>query len=60
MSRDYFKRLTAKEYTAWDLNCRHVVSHTKARNNTERIIRRQARRRDKMFVKYGVDILSPV
>ena len=60
MSKDYFKRLTVIEYTSWDLNCRHVVPHTKARNNDEKRIRRKARRKDKMFLKYGVDILNPV
>lgn len=60
MTKDYFKRLTTEEYTAWDLNCRRVVCHTIHRNRTERMIRRQARRKDKLFVKNGVDILNPV
>ncbi len=60
MCKDYFKRLTVVRYTAWDLNCREVVPHTKSRNKTERAIRRQARRKDKEFLKKGVDITCPV
>ena len=58
MTKDYFKRLTVVRYTAWDLNCRSIVPHTKARNKTETIIRRNARRRDKIFLKKMLDNLD--
>ena len=51
MTKDFFKRLTVVEYTAWDLNCRSIVPHTKSRNKTEKIIRRKARRKDRIFLK---------
>ena len=51
MTKDYFKRATAICYTSWDLNCRSVVSHTPARNRTERMIKRHARRKDKQILK---------
>ena len=60
MCKDYFKRLTVVEYTAWDLNCRWIVPHTKERNRTEKSIRRKARRKDRIFLKMGVDITAPV
>ena len=49
--KDYFKRATVQRYTAWDLNCRRIVPHTKARNNDERRIKRWARRKDKQFLR---------
>ena len=51
MTKDYFKRLTVVKYTSWDLNCRSVVPHTPARNKTEKMIKRNARRTDKTFLK---------
>ena len=51
MTKDYWKRLTAVNYTAWDLNCRSVVPHTPARNKTETAIKRKARRKDKISLK---------
>lgn len=51
MTKDYWKRLTVINYTAWDLNCRSVVSHTPAHNKIEKIIKRKARRKDKIFLK---------
>lgn len=60
MCKDYFKRLTVVRYTSWDLNCRTIVPHTTSRNRTEKSIRRNARRKDKMFLKMGVDITAPV
>ena len=60
MCKDYFKRLTVVRYTAWDLNCCEVVPHTKSRNKTEKAIRRNARRKDKEFLKKGIDIAYPV
>lgn len=51
MTKDYWKRLTAIQYTSWDLNCRQYVIHTPARNRTETIIKRCARRKDKEILK---------
>lgn len=51
MTKDYWKRLTAVNYTAWDLNCRSVVPHAPARNRTETVIKRKARRKDKISLK---------
>ena len=51
MTKDYFKRLTTKNMTAWDLNCRHVISHTSSKNNLEKRFRRTARRKDKLSLK---------
>lgn len=52
--KDEFKCATCKDYTAWDLNCRHVVPHTKKHNKLEKIFRRKARRNfKKMLNKYS-------
>lgn len=51
MTKNYWKRLTAVDYTAWDLNCRTIVPHTVSRNRTETIIKRKARRKDKKNLK---------
>jgi len=51
MTKDYFKRLTAVDITAWDLNCRHVVYHSPARNRLEKQFRRKARRIAKLLLK---------
>ncbi len=58
MTKDYFKRLTAVNYTAWDLNCRSIVPHNKARNRTEKMFKRNARRKDKLFLKKTLDNLE--
>lgn len=58
MTNDYFKRLTAPQYTVWDLNCRSVVPHNKARNKTEKMIKRSARRKDKIFLKKTLDRMA--
>ena len=55
MTKDYFKRLTVVRYTSWDLNCRSTVPHNKARNKTEKMIKRCARRKDKEFLKKILD-----
>lgn len=60
MTKDYFKRLTVIRYTAWDLNCRMFIPHTPARNRTENAIRKHARRKDKEFLRRGIDILNPM
>lgn len=51
MTKDYFKRLTTKDLTSWDLNCRHVVYHTPSRNKLEKKIRRKARRIAKILLR---------
>lgn len=60
MTKDYFKRLTTIEFTAWDLNCRFVVPHNKRRNKLERILKRRARRRDKKNLKKVLDSFKTV
>ncbi len=45
--RNLWKKETSKDYTAWDLNCRHVVYHTKGRNQLEKIFKRKNRRKVK-------------
>ena len=47
---DEFKKATVVDYTAFDLNCRHIVSHTKQRNKAEKIIKRKARRKMKKML----------
>ena len=58
MTKDYFKRATVRNYTAWDLNCRSFVPHTPTRNRTERMLKRIARRKDKIFLKKTLDSLN--
>jgi hypothetical protein len=48
MSKNFWKMETSKDMTAWDLNCRHVVKHTKSRNELEKKFRRKNRRKVKM------------
>ena len=48
---DDFKKATAVDYTAFDLNCRHIVPHTKQRNKAEKMIKRKARRKLKENLK---------
>ncbi len=47
---DEFKKATVVDYTAFDLNCRHIVPHTKQRNKAEKIIKRKARRKLKKML----------
>lgn len=51
MTKDYFKRLTVKNMTAWDLNCRQILPHNANKNALEKRFRRTARRKDKLFLK---------
>lgn len=51
MTKDYFKRLTVKNMTAWDLNCRSILPHNSRKNKLEKRFRRTARRKDKLFLK---------
>lgn len=48
---DSFKRETVRDMTAWDLNCRSNVLHTKSQNELEKKIKRKARRKYKLFLK---------
>jgi hypothetical protein len=50
MKRNLFKIETSRDYTNWDLNCRHVVAHTRARNKLERIFKRKNRRKIKKLL----------
>ena len=45
--RNLWKKETSRDYTAWDLNCRHIVHHKKGRNQLEKIFKRKNRRRVK-------------
>ncbi len=47
---DAIKRETSVDYTAWDLNCPHVV-HKKNRQEWEARFKRKARRKNKIFLK---------
>ena len=48
---DNFKRETVRDMTAWDLNCRSIMPHTKSKNELEKKIKRKARRKYKIFLK---------
>ena len=48
---DNFKRETVQDMTAWDLNCRSIMPHTKGKNKLEKKIKRKARRKYKIFLK---------
>lgn len=50
MQKNTWKKETSKDMTAWDLNCRHVVGHTKGRNELEKKFRRKNRRKVKMML----------
>lgn len=52
---DDFKKETAVDYTAFDLNCRKIVPHTKQRNKAEKIIKRKARRKFRQKLKKDID-----
>ena len=51
MTKDYFKRLTVSDYTAWDLNCRSFIPHDIKKNRLEKIFKRKARRKAKLLLK---------
>lgn len=50
MQRNTYKRETSKDFTAWDLNCRHYVNHKKGHNELEKKFRRKNRRKVKMML----------
>ena len=52
---DNFKKATAKDYTAWDLNCRDIYPHDKSSNKLEKRIKRKARRSLKQNLKKSID-----
>ena len=55
MSKNTWKKETSKDYTSWDLNCRHVVPHKKHHNRLERIFKRKNRRKVKKEVDKHTD-----
>lgn len=48
MQKNIYKKETSKDFTAWDLNCRHVIPHKKSHNELEKKFRRKNRRKVKM------------
>ena len=52
---DNFKKATAKDYTAWDLNCRNICPQNQSSNKLEKRIKRKARRIFKQKLKKGID-----
>ena len=38
MQKNIYKKETSKDFTAWDLNCRHVIPHKKSHNELEKKI----------------------
>lgn len=58
MTKDYFKRLNARDMTAWDLNCRYIISHNKVHNKLEKIFRRKARRIAKQLLKKESEVYN--
>lgn len=49
--RNRWKMETSKDFTAWDLNCRYFVPHTKKHNKLEKIFRRKNRRKIRQKIK---------
>lgn len=50
MQKNIWKKETSKDFTAWDLNCRHVIPHKKRHNELEKKFRRKNRRKVKMML----------
>ncbi len=50
MQKNFWKKETSKDMTAWDLNCRHAVEHTKSKNQLEKKFRRKNRRKIKQML----------
>ena len=55
---DNFKKETVKDMTAWDLNCRSILPHSKFDNLLEKKIKRKARRKYKIFLRKILKDLS--
>jgi surfactin synthase thioesterase subunit len=45
--KNTWKMETSKDFTAWDLNGRHIVPHKKRDNKLEKVFRRKNRRKVK-------------
>ena len=51
--KNLWKMETTKDYTSWDLNCRHIIPHNKSRNRLEKLFKRKNRRKvKKMLDRY--------
>lgn len=50
MQKNIYKKETSKDFTAWDLNCRHIIPHKKRHNKLEKKFRRKNRRKVKMML----------
>ena len=50
MQKNLWKKETSKDFTAWDLNCRHVIPHKKRHNELEKKFRRKNRRKIKIML----------
>lgn len=48
--KNTWKMETSKDFTAWDLNCRHYVHHKKRHNELEKKFKRKNRRKVKMML----------
>lgn len=49
--RNRYKMETSKDFTAWDLNCRWIIHHTKSHNQLEKVFKRKYRRKYKKFLE---------
>ena len=54
--KNRWKMETSKDFTAWDLNCRHVIPHKKSHNKLEKIFRRKNRRKVKKVLDKWEDL----
>lgn len=50
MQRNTWKMETSEDMTTWDLNCHHLIEHTKTRNQLEKKFRRKNRRKVKQVL----------
>lgn len=49
--RNKYKMEMSKDFTAWDLNCRWIIPHTKNHNQLEKVFKRKYRRKYKKFLE---------
>ena len=54
--KNLWKMETSKDFTTWDLNCRHVIPHKKNHNKLEKIFRRKNRRKIKKTLDKWADL----
>ena len=54
--KNRWKMETSKDFTAWDLNCRHVIPHKRSHNKLEKIFRRKNRRKVKKVLDKWEDL----